>query len=47
MTPIIHLKSISAINEIVKIKTKHPLVAVLDFSNTDENLPEDIRISSD
>ncbi|MFS4428411.1 helix-turn-helix domain-containing protein [Chryseobacterium sp. S90] len=45
--PIIHLKSISEINNFVKGVTKHPLVAVIDFSNVDELIEEDIRVSCD
>jgi AraC-like DNA-binding protein len=47
MKPILHLKSISDINNFVHIKTKHPLVAVVDFSRTDEYIEEGTRISSD
>jgi len=47
MKPILHLKSISDINNFVQIKTKHPLVAVVDFSKTDEYIEEGTRISSD
>lgn len=47
MKPIIHLSSISDINAFVQSKTKHPLVAVVDFSKTDEYIEEGTRISSD
>jgi len=47
MKPIIHLKSISEINNFVQSKTKHPLVAVVDFSKLDEQMEEGTRISCD
>lgn len=47
MKPIIHLKSISDINAIIQSKTKHPLVAVIDFSKSDEYTEEGTRLSSD
>jgi len=47
MKPIIHLQSISEINNFVQIKTKHPLVAIVDFSVADEYLEGGTRISSD
>lgn len=47
MKPIIQLKHISDLNNFVKSKTSHPLVAVVDFSKTDEYLEEGTRISAD
>jgi len=47
MKPIIQLKSISEINQFVKTKTNHPLVTVVDFSKTDEQMEEGMRISAD
>jgi AraC-like DNA-binding protein len=47
MKPILQIKSISEINRFVKEVTKHPLVAVVDFSKVDEYIDEDIRISCD
>lgn len=47
MKPIIHLNSISDINNVVQCKTKHPLVAVIDFSKVDEYIEEGTRLSSD
>lgn len=47
MKPIIHLNSISDINNIVQCKTKHPLVAVIDFSKVDEHIEDGTRLSSD
>lgn len=47
MKPIIQLKSISEINHFVQSNTKHPLVAVVDFSKTDEHIEEGTRISAD
>ena len=47
MKPIIHIKSISEINNFVQSKTKHPLVAVVDFSKLDEQMEEGTRISCD
>lgn len=47
MKPIIRLKSISEINNFVQSKTKHPLVAVVDFSKTDEYIEHGTRISAD
>lgn len=45
MKPIIQVKSISEINNFVKGVTKHPLVAVVDFSKVDEFIEQDVRIS--
>lgn len=47
MKSIINLKSISEINNFVKNKTKHPLVAVVDFSKLDGHFEEGTRISCD
>ncbi|WP_343524211.1 helix-turn-helix transcriptional regulator [Pedobacter sp.] len=47
MKPIIQIKNISEINNFVKGVTKHPLVAVVDFSKMDELIDEDVRISCD
>lgn len=47
MKPIIQIKSIAEINRFVQGVTKHPLVAVIDFSKVDEDIEEDIRISCD
>ncbi len=47
MNPIINLSSIADINKFVKGITKHPLVAVVDFSKIDELIEEDVRISCD
>lgn len=47
MKPILHVKTISEINNFVKGVTKHPLVAVVDFSKVDELIEEDVRISCD
>lgn len=45
MQPIIHLKSISEINNFVKGVTKHPLIAIIDFSKMDDLIEEDVRVS--
>ncbi len=47
MKPIINLKSISEINQFVQNKTKHPLVAVVDFSKLEGHFEEGTRISCD
>lgn len=47
MKPIVQIRSISEINKFVKGVTKHPLVAVIDFSKVDESIQEDIRVSCD
>ena len=48
MKPIIHLKSISAIQQLIPLfKPTHPLVAVIDFSKVDEYIEEGTRISGD
>lgn len=47
MKPIIHLKSITDINNFSQCTTKNPLVAVFDFSKADEFNEGDVRISAD
>lgn len=47
MKPIVQVKNISEINNFVKGVTKHPLVAVVDFSKVDELIEDDVRISCD
>ncbi|RXK85489.1 helix-turn-helix domain-containing protein [Filimonas effusa] len=47
MKPIVHLHSISEINNFMKGVTRHPLVAVVDFSKVEEYIQEDIRVSCD
>lgn len=47
MKPIIHLQSISNINDFLRIKINHPLVAVVDFSKVDEFIEDGTRISAD
>jgi len=47
MNPIIQLHHISDINNFVKSKTNHPLVAVVDFSKVDEYIADGTRISAD
>ncbi|MCU0421416.1 MAG: helix-turn-helix transcriptional regulator [Bacteroidia bacterium] len=47
MKPIIQLQHIAEINNFVNNKTNHPLVAVVDFSKTDEYLEEGTRLSAD
>lgn len=47
MKPIIQLRSISEINNFAQCTTNHPLVAVFDFSKTDEYKEDGIRISAD
>lgn len=47
MQPIIQLQHISEINNFVKSKTNHPLVAVVDFSKADEYIEHGTRISAD
>ncbi|MBL7911325.1 MAG: helix-turn-helix transcriptional regulator [Bacteroidia bacterium] len=47
MKPIIQLHNISDINNFVKSKTNHPLVAVVDFGKADEYIEEGTRISAD
>lgn len=46
MQPIIHLEHIADINRFLQIPTQHPLVAVVDFSNMEDAIPEGTRISS-
>lgn len=48
MKPVLHLKYISDINRIAdNTRTKHPLVAVVDFTKVDEYIEEGTRISCD
>jgi AraC-like DNA-binding protein len=47
MEPVINLKNISDLNNFIKVKTKHPLVAVVDFSQVDEYIESGIRISAE
>lgn len=47
MKPIIQLHNISDINNFVKSKTNHPLVAVVDFSKVDEYIEDGTRLSAD
>lgn len=47
MKPIIQLHNISDINNFVKSKTSHPLVAVVDFSKVDEYIEDGTRLSAD
>jgi AraC-like DNA-binding protein len=47
MKPIIKLESITEINNFVQCTTKHPLVAVFDFSRADEFNEGEVRISAD
>jgi AraC-like DNA-binding protein len=47
MKPIIHLESITDINNFVQCTTNHPLVAVFDFSKADEFNEGEVRISAD
>jgi AraC-like DNA-binding protein len=47
MNPIFHIHSISDINDFVKSKTRHPLVAVVDFSEVEDKIEEGTRITCD
>lgn len=47
MKPIIHLKSIADLNALLQCKTKHPLVAAVDFSKVQEQSEAGTRISAD
>ena len=48
MKPILQLKSISDIEQLIPgWKPKHPLVATIDFTQVDEYMPEDTRVSAD
>ncbi|HMT35047.1 MAG TPA: helix-turn-helix transcriptional regulator [Chitinophagaceae bacterium] len=47
MNPIIQLHNISDINNFVKSKTNHPLVAVVDFSKADDYIEDGTRIIAD
>lgn len=46
MKPIIQLQHITDLNTLLQCKTKHPLVAVVDFSKTDEYIEEGTRLSA-
>ena len=46
MKAITHLKSISDLNRFIQIKTKHPLVSVVDLSKVEEYLEEGARVSA-
>jgi len=47
MRKITHLKSISDLNRFIQIKTKHPLVSVVDLSKVEEYLEEGTRVSAE
>lgn len=47
MSEIIHLKSITELNRIIQVETFHPLVAVVDFTKTDEAIADGTRLSAD
>jgi len=47
MKPIIQIQTISEINSYIEGKTKHPLVAVVDFSKLEEKIEDGTRISCD
>lgn len=47
MKSIVHLKSIADLNALLQCKTKHPLVAVVDFSKVQEQSEAGTRISAD
>ncbi len=47
MNPILHLNSISEINDFIDHKTKHPMVAVIDFSKIEEKIREGTQITCD
>lgn len=48
MKPILQLKSISDIEQLIPgWKPNHPLVATIDFTQVDEYMPEDTRVSAD
>lgn len=47
MKPVIHLQSISDINDFIANKTQHPLVTVVDFSKVEDTLEEGARITCD
>jgi len=47
MNQTLHLSSIADINNFIESKTKHPLVAVVDFSKMDEKIEEGTRITCD
>src|ERR1700744_5539608 len=47
MNPALHLHSISDINKFMEGKTRHPLVAVVDFSKAETKIDEGFRIICD
>lgn len=47
MTPPLHIHSIPDINDFIENKTKHPLVAVIDFSKVEDKIEEGTRITCD
>lgn len=47
MSEIIHLKSITELNRIIQVETLHPLVAVVDFTKTDDAVAHGTRLSAD
>lgn len=47
MKPALHLHSISDISDFIQSKTKHPLVAVIDFSKVEDKIEEGTRITCD
>jgi AraC-like DNA-binding protein len=47
MGPVLHLHSISDINNFIENKTKHPLVSVIDFSKVEDKIEEGSRITCD
>ncbi|MGC4035835.1 MAG: helix-turn-helix domain-containing protein [Chitinophagaceae bacterium] len=48
MSPIVHIHSISEMNDyFIGPKTKHPLVAVVDFSKVEDQIEEGTRIMGD
>jgi len=47
MNPTLHIQSISDINHFIESKTKHPLVAVVDFSKVEDKIAEGTRITCD
>ncbi|SDT68416.1 transcriptional regulator, AraC family [Mucilaginibacter mallensis] len=47
MKPVLHLHSISDIGDFIESNTRHPLVAVVDFSKAEDKIEEGTRISCD
>lgn len=45
MEPVMHLPHIADISRLIQNKTRHPLVAVVDFSNIDDQIDAGLRIS--